>query len=318
MVVNTKNFGYVISRMVELVGQYGVVDQTLYGRRVIKFDKKNRMLEAISPFYILTVENVDIDLPIEEPNIYYNVMFQKWQPCPTDKEKTEAKIKEIFTGMDFIGKTLFYANNILNLMDIKREYVDSEQTRYVFVNGFLPSEDCAPMTFNIVNGVPERVMKNGIKFIVSENSEIPREYVKSGDTYAVRPVGKEGNNIVVDVLCRFGRMRSGLVVSTRPYTSDKLALVNKLEIVHPELTECTNDLSLKPGFSAMPPIHFGGKLLYDVLKVFTLAKSSKVELHFQEGISTLTLLTNVEQDKDDVKITCILAPLDLNARVSMC
>lgn len=320
MVVNKENFGWVISKMVRLVGLYGVSDQTSYDNRVVLFDKKNRRIESVSPFYIMAIDNVDIDLPIEEPKNCYNVMLQKWQEMPEriDIAKKNNKVKEEFDKLKLIGRTSFYANNIMKVMDMQRKYVDADQARYIFVHGFLPDETCAPMTFNIEGEKPIRRMRSGKAFIVSEGSPIPPEAIKAGDTYAVKPVGKDGNNIIVDVLCRFGKSRSGLLVSPRPFTSDKLALANRLEIIHPELTECSNFLELKEGYKQMPPIHFKAKLLYNILKVFNLAESSKVILNFQEQIASPALLVNEPQSKDDIEITFLVAPLTLDSRVSMC
>ena len=320
MLINKENFGFVISKMVRLVGEYGAMDQTCYDNRIICFDKTNRKMEMISPCYIMILENVDIDLPIEEPNNCYNVMLQRWQQMPEriDVAKKNNKVREEFEKLKLIGRTSFYANNIMKVMDLQKRYVDSEQARYIFVHGFLPDETCAPMTFVIENGKPIRRMKSGKAFVVNGNSPIPEEAIKAGDTYAVKPVGKDGSNIIVDVLCRFGKTRSGLLVSPRLFTSDKLALANKLEIIHPELTECSNFLELEEGYSQMPPIHFKAKLLYNVLKVFNLAQSSKVIMNFQEEIASPVLLTNEPQGKDDIIITCLLAPLSLNSRVSMC
>lgn len=316
MKINEQNFGEVLSRLAKAAGGYGTMLNDTYEDRCIHFDKQNKRLSIINPFFCIQLENVQIDLNIDDTNCFYNVITRSWGPCPRNKIKYQEMIDGVKRNLKFIGRTEFYANNLINVMEKEKEFVNTHQARYIFVHGFLP-EGAAPVIFKD-EGYPVSHLKNGKRILVDNSSDIPKEAVRPGDAYAVKVVGKSGNDILVNVLCRFGKTRSGLLVSAdKPYTSKYLPLLSNLEIIHPELTECSNFLDIQQGYT-MPPIHLEALYLYNILITMMLCKSSKFSLFFQEKINEPIYIESQPQDEDDVLVTAVLGVLDQTVNANMC
>lgn len=306
MIINEKNFGEFIAVALRAASEYHKVLR--YNTCGIMFNKKEGTAKVISNYFYVEMSNLKIEIDIPEDKPFYNVFLKQWTSMPFSKpieyhvEKAQAKYK-------FIGKTEYYANNILNIIKKEEEAVLDLRARFVFVQGFLP-QGCAAVVFKGEKGNPVFELKGVDKrFVVSQNSTIPKEFVEPGIAYACA-LNDMGSVVELDVLCKFGKTRSGLYVSEIMYDSKCLPRLNNLEIIHPELTCCSNTLDTVEGLSTMPPIHVGAMILYDLLKFFLLCKSSKFNLHFQENINSDIWMESIPVDEEDMHLSIFLTPYD--------
>lgn len=306
MIINEKNFGEFVAAALRAASEYHKVLR--YDTCGIIFDKKKGMAKLISFCFYVEMENLRIELDIPEDKPFYNVLLRQWTSIPYNKP-IEYHVEKRQSTYKFIGKTEYYANNILNIIKKEENAVLDLKARFVFVMGNLP-QGCAAVMFQGEKGNPVFQLKGvNKKFVVSENSTIPREFVEPGIAYACA-LDDCGDTVYLDVLCKFGKTRSGLHVSEIMYDSNCLPRLNNLEIIHPELTCCSNVLDTVAGSSAMPPIHLGAMVLYDLLKLFLMCKSSKFNLHFQENINSDIWIESIPVDEEDMKLSIFLAPYD--------
>lgn len=305
MIINENNFGQVIATALRAAGEYH--KSARYDTCGLVFDKENGTIRIISLYFYVEITNLKIEIDVPKDKPFYNVMSRSWTTVPYLKP-IEYYVNKKHETYNFIGKTEYYANNILNIINKEKEKVLDLRARYVFVQGFLP-QDGAAITFREENGKPVFSLKGVNKeFVIAKNSTIPEEYVKPGVTYACL-LADRGDYIELNVISKFGKSRSGMYVSEVMYDSKCLPRLNSLEIIHPELTECSNVL-LKPDEISMPPIHVGAMILYDLLKLFMLCKSSKFSLHFQEEINKDIWMESIPVDDDDARVSVFLSTYD--------
>ena len=306
MIINEKNFGEFIAAALRAASEYHKVLR--YDTCGVIFDKEKGTAKLISFCFYVEMENLKIELDIPENKPFYNVFLRQWTSMPYSKP-IEYHVERRQSTYKFIGKTEYYANNILNIIQKEEEAVLDLRARFVFVQGFLP-QGCAAVVFKGEKGNPTFELRGVNKrFVVSENSTIPKEFVEPGTAYACA-LNDTGSVVELDVLCKFGKTRSGLHVSEIMYDSKCLPRLNNLEIIHPDLTCCSNVLDTVEGSSSMPPIHVGAMVLYDLLKLFLMCKSSKFNLHFQENINSDIWIESIPQDEDDMKLSIFLTPYD--------
>lgn len=305
MIINNENFGFIISTALRAAGEYH--KSARYDTCGLAFDKERGTIRIISLYFYVEISNlkIEIDVPADKP--FYNVVTKSWTSIPYMKP-IEYYVNKKQETYKFIGKTEYYANNILNIIGKEKEKVLDLRARYIFVQGFLP-EGGAAITFSEQDGKPVFALK-GVdkKFLIARNSIIPEEYVKPGVTYACL-LEDRGDCFEINVVSKFGKSRSGMYVSEVMYDAKCLPRLNSLEIIHPELTECSNVLD-KPEDISMPPIHVGAMILYDLLKLFIVCKSSKFNLHFQKEINADIWMESIPVDNEDPKVSVFLSTYD--------
>lgn len=314
MIINNDNFGEVISKLLRFCSEYPKV-KNLESCGII-FNKEERTLKAINPFAFLRVDNVDIEINYPKDRPFYNVLLRDWTSIPFSAP-VDSFMEARARDYNFVGKTVYYASNILKILNKDIEKVIDNRARYVFVQGYLP-DGCAIITFKNENGkLVYKHPKISKEFIVSENSSIPEEFLEE-DTPYIAALNMENNNIFLDILSKFGKTRSGMYVSEIRYDAKCLPRLNNLEIVHPDLTTCSNVLEpeVEGGeFISMPPIHVGAVLLHDILKAFLLCKSTKFILHYQEEVNKDLFLESVPVDDNDAKVRVYFPPLNIHKTI---
>lgn len=308
MIINNENFYEVIDILLRTATVYSPSQDFSFSG--ILFNKERRSVSVRQVYFLLDIENVDIQIDIDPSKPFFNVALRTWMSAPPKMDMNILR-KDLIETNKFIGKTEYYANNILNNIKKEEEMVLKRKTRYIFVNGFMPQGHAA-VTFSFdANGRPfysnSRIPK---KFVIDSESTIPQECLAPGVTYTCSVEDMGDGTIRIDPVTKFGKTRSGLLISPELFDPVIMPKLDSLEIIHPELMECSNTLDMVEGFNAMPPIHTSTILLYDLLKTFMLCKSSKFELHFQERINSLIMLTNKPQDDKDPLITIYLAVRD--------
>lgn len=314
MIINERNFGEVVAKLLRVASEYPKIER--YDTCGITFNKKERCLKIINSFAFVRVDNVDIEINISEDKPFYNVLTKEWtrNPYPADPDFFMSKRAETY---NFVGKTEYYGTNILNILNKDIDKVLQGRARYVFVQGYLP-QGCAIITFKDENGRPVfRHPKLDKEFVISENSTIPEEFINVGTSY-ICALDQCGDRINLDVLAKFGKTRSGMFVSEVKYDAKCLPRLNNLEIVHPDLTCCSNVLEPEEQgkeLISMPPIHVGAVLLYDLLKVLLLCKSTRFTLHYQEEVNKDIFIESMPVDDDDVKVQIFFPPLDIHKTI---
>lgn len=305
MIINDKNFGEIIATTLRAASEYHKVLR--FDTCGIAFDKEKGTIRIISFCFYVEISNVKIELDIPKDQPFYNILLKKWTSIPYSRP-IEYYVEKKHSTYKFVGKTEYYANNILNIIKKEEEAVLDLRARFIFVQGFLP-QGCAAVTFKGTKGNPVFELKGSNKnFVVSPNSTIPKEFIEPGVTYACAL--NDNGNVELDVICKFGKTRSGLHTSEIMYDSKCLPRLSNLEIIHPELTSCSNTLDSIDGAGTMPPIHVGAMVLYDLLKIFILCKNSKFNLHFQEEINKDIWMESIPVDDTDARVSVFLAPYD--------
>jgi len=306
MIINNENFGEVVAKMLRAASEYHKAER--FDTCGIIFDKDDNSLKLISVWFFVRVTNVKIEIDIPRGKPFYNVLGKVWTEIPYEKP-VEYYMEKRAESYNFVGRTEYYANNILNIINKETEKVLDLRARYVFVQGFLP-QGCAAITFKEENGKPVfKAPKIPKKFVIDENSAIPEKFVQPGITYACT-LNDCGDTVTLDVITKFGKTRSGMFVSEVKYDSKCLPRLNNLEIIHPELTVCSNILETSDEEINMPPIHLGAMLLYDLLKILLICKTSKFNLHYQEKINDDIWIESVPEDYDDAKVSIFFPPYD--------
>lgn len=306
MIINEKNFGEFVAVSMRAASEYHKLFR--YDTCGITFNKEQGTARIVSRYFYIEMSNLKIELDIPRDKPFYNILLKQWTSLPFSKP-IEYHVERRHSTYKFIGRTEYYANNILNIIKKEEESVLDMRARFVFVQGFLP-QGCAAIVFKGEKGNPVFELKGTNKrFIVSQHSTIPREFIEPGIAYACA-LNDCGDTVELDVLCKFGKTRAGLHVSEIMYDSKCLPRLNNLEIIHPDLTCCSNSLETVEGTSTMHPIHVGAMILYDVLKLFLLCKSSKFYLHFQEEINDDIWIESIPVDDEDMKLSIFLCPYD--------
>ena len=306
MIINEKNFGEVVAKMLRAASEYHKAER--FDTCGIVFDKEDNALRLISIWFFVRITNVKIEIDIPKGKPFYNVLTKQWTEIPYTKplEYYQSKKEETY---NFVGRTEYYATNILNIINKETDKVLDLRARYIFVQGFLP-KGCAAITFKAENGKPvfkaPKIPKN---FVIGKHSTIPEEFVQPGITYTCA-LNDCGDIIELDVITKFGKTRSGMYVSEIKYDSKCLPRLNNLEIIHPDLTVCSNVQESAKEELSMPPIHLGAMILYDLLKILLVCKTSKFNLHYQEEINKEVLIESIPIDDDDARVAIFLSPYD--------
>lgn len=275
-------------------------------------DKLKGTIRIISPFFYVEVN--DLRFEMEVPNEFYNVYANEWTKSPYEVNIADV-VNNRHQNYKFIGKTEYYANNIINILKTDMDRVIDGSSRYIFVQGTLP-DGAAIVTFKEKNGdLYFEIPGFDKEFIIDEKSEIPKSDIKPGVTYACY-TEETSRSVYLDVICKFGKTRSGMYSSEIFYDASCLPLLDELKIVDPKLTECSNMLDIAPD-THMPPIHVGSMILYDLLKMFLICRNSKFQLHFQEKINSDIMMESTSDDANDPHISVFLAPYDYYKNVQI-
>ena len=199
MIINEKNFGEFIAAALRAASEYHKVLR--YDTCGVIFDKEKGTAKLISFCFYVEMENLKIELDIPANKPFYNVFLRQWTSMPYSKP-IEYHVERRQSTYKFIGKTEYYANNILNIIQKEEEAVLDLRARFVFVQGFLP-QGCAAVVFKGEKGNPTFELRGVNKrFVVSENSTIPKEFVEPGTAYACA-LNDTGSVVELDVLCKF-------------------------------------------------------------------------------------------------------------------
>lgn len=268
-------------------------------------DKLKGTIRIISPFFYVEIN--DLQFEMEVPDEFYNVYTKDWMKSPY-KAKIEDVVNNRQQNYKFVGKTSYYANNILNILNQDMDRVIDGTSRYIFVQGTLPNGS-AIVTFKDNGGKLFYEIPNFPKeFVIDDKSEIPEKDIKPGVTY-ICYMEETQNRVYLNVVSKFGKTRSGMYSSDIYYDSSCLPLLDELKIIDPKFMECSNTLDIAP-CTHMPPIHLGSMIFYDLLKIFLICKNSKFNLHFQEKINEDIMMESESSDKGDPHISIFLAPYD--------
>lgn len=318
-VVNNENFEDVVDMLKGLSSSYH--SATVERVKGIIFLKDENMIKIVNHFSVTEIENVDIQVKVPPMKPFWDIISDEWEEIP--HKSPLPNIKDLVEKAEFIGRTEYNNKNILIIMNKEYDKVSDLKTRYVFSQGFLP-EGCMCAQFKIINGEPIFEIPNfPKKFVVSENSSIPKEYLKEKIIYQCG-LDDQGDVVVLDVISKFGKTKSGLITTDIAFDCKSLPSVNSFFGIHPELMTCSNMLDINKDENdeplTMPPIHVPGKFLYDIMFVFNLCKNGFFYIHFQERNlnsnekDRFILLESSSKDKDEPKIRVILTPIQLYER----
>lgn len=306
MIIDEKEFNRVCDTMLRTATEYHKLGDTKTCG--IYFDKENSVIRIISLYFFIEIQNADIRIDVPKNAPFFNIINNEWTDVPFARPMEEYMERKA-RSYEFVGRTEYYAKNIMSIIQKEEEKTMKLKTRYVFVQGFL-DEGTAILTFKSINDRLYSEIK-GRKFVVDKNSFIPEQYVIPGLTYAVSVTGTSNGCITVDVIERFGRTRSGLYVTETVFNAEKcLPLLDKIRNVHEQLTECSDVLDTINNEVVMPPIHMNAMMLMDLLRIFTLNTSTKFSLHFQQNINSDIFMESIPEGDEDYKILIYASTLD--------
>lgn len=295
----------------------------------IVFDKEKRAALVITPVFVIEVNNIDMGNFVPDDKPFFNCIFKEFTelkyPVNPELEKLAKEGKESITTrkiidellaemgeFNFVGKTVYSITNILDIMQrAKKEVMIDESTRYVFSQGFLPPDTAAIKFSKGTDGKPFFSLKGVDKeFKVSQYSTVPFDIIEAGETYACA-VNDMESYFSLDVITKFGKTRSGLIISDGIFEKENIPKINNFEGVPVDLMTCSNVLDMQPN-QIMSPIHIDGLILYDVMRVFLMCKNPLVELHFQKSSDDFLMFSSIPVDDDDVYIRAYMGPLRQN------
>ena len=328
MKISKGNFDVVIDACLNMATKYLPAGRNEYKGFFVS--KKERRMYIINSSTLCRLSNVEFsdELGFPDEEVFFNITPSEngvighltENPYRFEASKVFETTK---SSMDVVGRTSMFGNNILNILLSNRESVENFKTRYIFQEIFLP-ENVGFFNFNIINGEPHyEIPGTGIKFDVSDQSLFPKNRIREKETYACEVIPVGDREVMLNCICKSGRVKSFLCITPKNsvYNSNLLSDLNSFNGKYdiPELTVCSDTLEMiKPNVNVtMPPIHLGGTVLLNALKVFTLSQSSRFDLLFEEGLSRNVVLMNRPQSDDDIVIEMIVAPLDLSKKIQM-
>lgn len=284
----------------------------------ILFDKQENKVIIGSPFFGVEIGNIDIQIDVPPVTPFFDVVEKKWTKPNDIALDLQNNFKDIISNANFIGYTSYYANNIINMLSKQVKPLAEFKCRYIFNQGYIP-EGCMCVTFKMIGGDPIFELRGtNLKFVISDYSRIPKDKIQEG-TY-ICAIDNQGDTVVLDVLSKYGKTRSGLNISEIYFDGSKLEAVNGMMEIPPELMVCSNVLEVREFNNdgeplSMPPIHLGALLLYDLLHLFTLCRTGKFNLYFKEKTDEPVFLESQSQHPDDPKINIYMSCIRLDGRI---
>lgn len=270
---------------------------------------------APSAYYAAIIRNV-VASPKEQFFSFFDNCWQKDSSFPLSAEKilgAEESERKKRTGACFL-----HPATVINWLG-QFEKPILQKSRIIVSPGELGKRDIA-LAFHQEGADKVSYIKNVGKFVVSKDSAIPQEFIKPGQTYKCQVLQKEGDDIIVNVLEVYGRVRFGLKFSPNCFDPADMQHHIRLEgLVSKDTAKfgifphnsiiATNAIEsqIKNWFPI--PTHIDASMFATLTRLFVLQNSSLIGIEFGDNPNSPIIMRSVT-GPNELNISIVLATLN--------
>ncbi|MEG0728256.1 MAG: hypothetical protein RR420_01400 [Anaerovoracaceae bacterium] len=277
-------------------------------------------LYCVSGFSFIKIENIGSVAGLESykelpKGAFYSYMkegFVEYGYPMTIKE-----IEDTLASLSFRGNTEFPTINMANIIStLSQEEVERSRT---VITPSVTRENSAGMIFEKTEeGYIYRVPGVDKPFRASEESYMPLELIKPGNTYTCHVMGQDNSYYHVDVIEPYGKVRLGINCSDSPISYERVQELNGLIGIPANRMLCSNVLETSLTQAEAPlgmhPTHIDTGLLVEALTPVIFSNSESFEVHFGENELHPVMIQNSPDAQ--LRVTAIVASLSTESKWS--
>ena len=250
--------------------RYGPMNNIMY-RGYYRTEIGDIMIGA--RFFVVRIRGLEVeDLP---NNFFFNVNRYEMREGYIYLLPIQRYMEKIDDVL--IDKVLtFPLPNIINRLN-SLSVADRLKSRVIFDAERYQTGEVPVIFDRMEGGIPATTMKNGKVVTVAADSPIPAQYIQLNTPYKVHISGVDGNQVAVQVLCKGGLYKVGVLHSKKLYEPAVLGPHPIYTVPDPyvEATNAVQDIRKVP---YLPQIHLDATMLYDLLKIYGIVSPEHIEV----------------------------------------